>query len=736
MSFEAVNTATKNTPALAGDVQPLSAQNDALPQFETKLKKHEKGLIIQPKLTVDVPDDPYEKEADAVADKVMRMPEESFVQRKTEEEEEPIQLKRNEMDSFIQKKCAECEQEDEEIHRKPLNETVTPFLQTKSEGNTTVSEGITNSIHSSKGSGATLDDQTHSFMSDRFGSDFSSVKIHTDSESVQLNRNLNAKAFTVGNDVYFNEGQYQPGSSEGKQLLAHELTHVVQQGGGIHQRIQKISKNPQDVPFEGEIIPWSTPLRPAPNKIGKPLIDVPRGHKVTVLGGNAWIKVSTELNGKPYEGYISHELIRKSTTTVSPSATPSPIQAIEQQLLGDLQTMLTFHSSFTAKLNSLDQKGVDPNLTDPVVEHGIALKDNIDNAITLAGYIASLPQEQRELIISGLTTELRLFTQSVKYLETLDKIIDINVPTDAISNDDKVEEYLGFLTEEISAVVMGNSVWAEIASEATEDLINSALSVSEETLKSAFSMLESTIDAQNADLKQIASDTGDLIIKIDDAVRTYNQTSAAADIAEIIILILSRGRARRAKAPRTPKRGKTTKTKTKTRKSLRKPTTPSKTRQRKQRRKKSSKTRKKPLQWINTTNVKNVTNSGGIVGALDYNYTLPAGFTWHAHHSWPKFLGGWPGQRLMGIRELVHISIVHPALLVYLKSLGHNVLGNQPATHPTNATFVLKLRTDLAFRGLVMAELIAFYTLINQKTEPQIPANAYTFGIRDSFAKF
>ena len=62
------------------------------------------------------------------------------------------------------------------------------------------------------------------------GSDFSSVRIHTGQESDSLNRSLSARAFTTGSDIFFRSGEYNPGSTQGQQLLAHELTHVVQQG--------------------------------------------------------------------------------------------------------------------------------------------------------------------------------------------------------------------------------------------------------------------------------------------------------------------------------------------------------------------------------------------------------------------------------------------------------------------------------------------------------------------------
>ncbi len=84
-------------------------------------------------------------------------------------------------------------------------------------------------LNSSKGKGDQLSANTRDFMESRFGSDFTEVKIHTDSNSVQMNKELNAQAFTHGNDVYFNRGRYDPTSSSGKHWLAHELT--MQQNG-------------------------------------------------------------------------------------------------------------------------------------------------------------------------------------------------------------------------------------------------------------------------------------------------------------------------------------------------------------------------------------------------------------------------------------------------------------------------------------------------------------------------
>jgi hypothetical protein len=163
-------------------------------------------LPVQRKLTIGSPNDPLEHEADAVADKVMRMPEPRFIQRK----------------------CADCEEE-EMLQQKPLASSITPFIQAKGNDSETASDAISQRISSTRSSGSSMDSNTQNFMESRFGKDFSNVKIHTGDYAAQLSEELNAQAFTVGNDIYFNSGRYDTGSYSGKHLLAHELTHTVQQ---------------------------------------------------------------------------------------------------------------------------------------------------------------------------------------------------------------------------------------------------------------------------------------------------------------------------------------------------------------------------------------------------------------------------------------------------------------------------------------------------------------------------
>lgn len=87
-------------------------------------------------------------------------------------------------------------------------------------------------INSERGGGQALDSNVQAKMSESTGQDFSDVKVHTGPGSHALNEQLSAKAFTTGSDIFFREGAYDPGSSGGQELLAHELTHVVQQRSG------------------------------------------------------------------------------------------------------------------------------------------------------------------------------------------------------------------------------------------------------------------------------------------------------------------------------------------------------------------------------------------------------------------------------------------------------------------------------------------------------------------------
>jgi hypothetical protein len=195
----------------ASDVSPATVMKSGLARDFSGVPAHSKiARRLQTKLTVNTPGDIYEQEADAMADKVMRM-----------SVNQSSRLKQHQSQT------------------KPVPENSAPVVQTKSEAGqdgAAVSDELSEKIASSQGGGSKMDGQTQSFMQSRFGMDFSRVKIHTDGEAARLSRQLNAQAFTIGHDIYFDSGKYAPASESGKRLLAHELTHTIQQG---HSRARR-----------------------------------------------------------------------------------------------------------------------------------------------------------------------------------------------------------------------------------------------------------------------------------------------------------------------------------------------------------------------------------------------------------------------------------------------------------------------------------------------------------------
>jgi len=108
-------------------------------------------------------------------------------------------------------------------------------------------------INRARGGGQTLDTAIQQKMGEAMGADFSDVRVHTGGESNQLNEQLGARAFTTGRDVFFRDGEYNPGSSSGQELIAHELTHVVQQGSGaVSSGGSKMQVNAPGDQFEQE----------------------------------------------------------------------------------------------------------------------------------------------------------------------------------------------------------------------------------------------------------------------------------------------------------------------------------------------------------------------------------------------------------------------------------------------------------------------------------------------------
>ncbi len=237
-----------------------------------------KSGALQAKLRIGAPGDVYEEEADRVADAVMRMPEPRVQRQPVEEEgEETIQpkeastksppirpdietniqssrtggtplpessraffeprfghdfskvklhtntraaeLARNEITPLMQPQENLGEEKEEELIQTKITRDVTPE----------VTPAISSGIQSLHGGGRPLSGTERSFFEPRFGADFSNVRVHNDTRAANAARSVNARAFTFGHNVVFGAGEYSPDALKGRKLLAHELTHVVQQ---------------------------------------------------------------------------------------------------------------------------------------------------------------------------------------------------------------------------------------------------------------------------------------------------------------------------------------------------------------------------------------------------------------------------------------------------------------------------------------------------------------------------
>ena len=246
--------------AAIADRHPASAE-DVL-RLQQVAGNRAVSRLIQTKLAVGPAGDRYEQEADRVAQQVMSMPApaptQSAVQRQGEEEEiqmmplaaplaasiTPLVQRQEDEEEIQTQPIVQRAPEEEELQMKPL-------VQRFGEGGFEVDATFEQQLAANQGGGSPLPGTVREFMEPRFGADFSAVRVHTGSESAQLNRSVSAQAFTLGQNIYLGEGKDDINSSVGQALLAHELTHTIQQGAvpvtDVAQRTAGTPKTQPDV---------------------------------------------------------------------------------------------------------------------------------------------------------------------------------------------------------------------------------------------------------------------------------------------------------------------------------------------------------------------------------------------------------------------------------------------------------------------------------------------------------
>ncbi|NEP50137.1 MAG: DUF4157 domain-containing protein [Moorea sp. SIO3C2] len=202
--------------SLLSSVSPVSEQPiQGMPMFRGlshELRGNwQQGNLVQAKLTIGEAGDKYEQEADRVASEVVR------------QINAPVPSLSTQPDSI------QAQQEQDQLMRKPM-------VQLQSvEGGMAVTPELESTINRARGGGQPLDAGLQRSMGQALGADLSGVKIHTDAQADQLNQSIQAKAFTTGQDVFFRQGAYDPGSRGGQELIAHEMTHVVQQEPNLRE---------------------------------------------------------------------------------------------------------------------------------------------------------------------------------------------------------------------------------------------------------------------------------------------------------------------------------------------------------------------------------------------------------------------------------------------------------------------------------------------------------------------
>jgi|GEM_PF-1361951 len=224
------------------------ATSEAQPAFFSRAAGHtaQAQPILQTKPSTAQAADRYEREADAVADKVVQNWSDSGVATPVTTGA-PVANFISSISPLVQAKCADCEEEEKKqvpVQGKcaACQKEEASLVQAKPEqaAGASVPPSLAGGLPAGKGSGMSLPVQHRKQLEASFGADFSAVRLHTDPAAVQMSRALGAQAFTQGSDIYFNSGKYDTGSAAGRHLLAHELTHVVQQSKGSQAGIQRL----------------------------------------------------------------------------------------------------------------------------------------------------------------------------------------------------------------------------------------------------------------------------------------------------------------------------------------------------------------------------------------------------------------------------------------------------------------------------------------------------------------
>jgi hypothetical protein len=257
---------------LQADMAP-PARAPPQPKVQPRIGNQALLRRLQARLTIGAVDDPLEHEADAVAEQVMRAPDPASG---------PVETR-------LSRKCDTCEAE-EKVQAKPAAH----HHDSDDEAPAAVDEAL-------RQPGRPLDEPTRAMFEAKLDTDLSGVRVHTGLAADKSARSVNAVGYTVGQDVVFADGRYAPGSHDGQRLLAHELAHVVQQGGGEKPKVRR-----QDDPAAQDTVaagpPTSQKARGAPADLEYPSEGAPEGAGATAAGASVQRQPDATLRRQGQQG--------------------------------------------------------------------------------------------------------------------------------------------------------------------------------------------------------------------------------------------------------------------------------------------------------------------------------------------------------------------------------------------------------------------------------------------------
>jgi uncharacterized protein DUF4157 len=294
---------------------------------------------LQAKLTINQPGDVYEQEADRVAEQVMRMP----------------------------------------TGGTPRTHEDMPVMRKESSGGQASHDAPPVVQQALSSGGQSLDAGTQEMMGTRFGQDFSHVRVHTDGQASESAQAINARAYTIGSDVVFGEGQYRPETGEGQRLLAHELTHVVQQSESGQERgspvvAQRVQRRVQGS-FFGDL--WEG-VKSVGRAIGGAAVTVGKavGTAASAVGGAI-------VEGVKWVGERAHDVLNWATSLIS--ELPARLFRFGKAIVDGLVGVATFIPEAISALRSGGISGFASWLWEKAKSGGAWLLTLVDRILDLVG---------------------------------------------------------------------------------------------------------------------------------------------------------------------------------------------------------------------------------------------------------------------------------------------------------------------------------------------------------------